>query len=154
MGRAEEGEDLLAAYEERAADVARRVEEERGAVEARILRVYPDGISVYLGDSFPGVVAEDVGLDLAGDGSFAEEYSFEQVGELDAGHLFLWTFGDDDTVRAQNDAALDELRAGPLWENLGAVQAGEVSVGGDWWIGSSVTAAAAVLDDLEAGLLR
>lgn len=153
MGRGGEGEELLAAYEERAADLAARIKEERGAVQTRILRVSPDGLSVYLTDSFPGIVAEDVGLDLAGEGDFAQEYSFEQVGELDADHLFLWTFGADATIRSETDAALEQLRAGPLWENLPVVRAGEVTVGGDWWIGSSVIAAERILDDIEAGLL-
>lgn len=111
------------------------------------VRAYPDSVYVYGADTFAGVVLADAAIDVAvptvGFDGFGAELSLEQVGELTADVLIVWTANEDDPAAVE-----DQLRASPLWDTLPAVQAGRAVFGGQYWIGSGLYAARAVFGDL------
>ncbi|MGG6269525.1 ABC transporter substrate-binding protein [Leptolyngbya sp. AN03gr2] len=126
-----------------------------------VVRVYSDSISLYLRDSFAGVILQDAGLDrpetqnlsaVEGEQRFGNQIqaivSLESVEHADGDIVFIWT--SENTVAADETAQkkLDEVRSSPLWRNLKAVQNHQVHLVPNYWIGSGPLAANAVIDDL------
>lgn len=154
LGREEEADALLAAYDERTADLAGRLQEERGELPTvSVVRFLPGSTRLYQKASFIGTVLEDVGLPRppAQDvDDFALEISAEQIAEADADVIFTTHYGpaDDTTQRS--------LTENPIWHTLGAVQTGDVHPVADdhWMLGIGIGAANLVLDDLERLLLE
>lgn len=126
-----------------------------------VLRIYPDSINIYLKDSFLGTVLDDAGLDrpeqqriAATDASrlfdnpIQRTISLEVLSEVDGDAIFIWT---GQNTEAENQVAqeqLEILQSRPLWNQLGAVQSGQVFQVPSYWIGSGPIAAQAILDDL------
>lgn len=155
LGRGERGEEVMAAYDARVAELQDALDDQLATTEARVLRVSADGLSVYLRDTFPGTVLDDVGLPAPADEAdegFTTELSPERVTDADADALFVWTFGASPELAEAEREALDELLAGPLWQQLDAVRDEHVHLVGDHWIGGGPIGADAILDDLEAAL--
>ena len=156
LNRSEEGQQALAAYDARVAEVRAAIGPALEETEVRILRARSDHLRVMLPDSFAGsVVHGDVGLPPApvpSEGSFAIDLSPELAGQLDADVLFLWTFGATPQAAENEQAGLAALGDNPLWQRLEAVQNGRVYSVGDHWIGGSLIAAHAILDEIEAAL--
>lgn len=162
LDREEKAEAVMTAYQQ-------RVKELHGAIQAEysqpptisVIRIYPDGISLYLRDSFPGTILADVGLprppsqDLSA--TEAEKMaknpiqkliSQELIPEADGDIIFIWT--GENTVEGKQEAQkqLTQLQSDPLWQKLDAVKNGRVYEVPSYWIGSSAIAANLVIDDL------
>jgi len=152
LDRREGAEQLIADYEQRAAEVGARVPGgDPAAVTASVVRFLPGQIRLYGRASFIGTVLDDAGLSRPGSQQVEEtftEVSPEQISLADGDLVFTTTYGDPDATQAA------EVTGGPLWERLDAVARGDVHEVPDdtWMLGIGVTAAHLVLDDLEAAL--
>ncbi|WP_329530018.1 iron-siderophore ABC transporter substrate-binding protein [Streptomyces sp. NBC_01450] len=137
----------LAAYEKRAKALGAELGSHKPTVS--MVRYLPDGvIRLYGNDSFIGTILKDVGIprpknqDIA---DLAAEVSAENIDQADADWIFTGVYGDPkatDKSKAQGN---------PLWKNLKAVKDGHAYDVPDetWYLGLGVTAANAVLDDLQ-----
>jgi iron complex transport system substrate-binding protein len=128
-------------------------------ISVSVVRVAPDYISLYSQDqtsSFLGTILGDAGVaiptqqaeTLAANSAFDGTISLEQLLLADADVLLIWTFATNDEVAANAQTALDDLLASPLWSALSAVENERTYEVGGYWIGSSLHAAHAVIDDL------
>jgi iron complex transport system substrate-binding protein len=148
LGREEEAEELMAAYQERAEEVGEKVDDD---LAVSIVRFVPGEIRLYAQDNFIGTVLEDAGIarpaaqDVA---EFSVTVSPEQIDKATGDVVFVGTYGDP----AETDGPA--VLGGPLWKRIPAVQAGEVHEVDDdiWFLGTGVGAAELVLDELEQKL--
>lgn len=145
----QQAERLIADYEARAAEVGRAVAGgDPGSVEVSVVRFLPGQIRLYTPQSFIGTVLADAGFARPAsqtEGDTFVEASAEQLAGADGDVVFTAVYGDP----ADTDQAA--VTGGPVWQNLGAVQRGDVHEVSDdtWMLGIGVTAAHLVLDDLE-----
>ncbi|MFF2025418.1 ABC transporter substrate-binding protein [Streptomyces sp. NPDC058171] len=141
----------LAAYEEKAADLGRDLGGDKPTVT--MLRYMPGEIRLYARASFIGTVLEDVGIPRPKNQQADElstNVSTERIDDADADWIFTGVYGDP----AKTDRS--EVEDSPLWEGLGAVEAGRAEDVSEetWYLGLGVTAAHEVLDDLRGHLLK
>ncbi|MDQ4021073.1 MAG: iron-siderophore ABC transporter substrate-binding protein [Actinomycetota bacterium] len=147
LGKEAEAEQILADYEERARAVG-RLAGNPAETEVSMVRQMPDSIRLYGKGSFIGTILEDAGFSRPEIQQVDEtkvDISREQISQAEGDLIFYSGFG------PTSQAALDELVAGPLWQNLSAVQNGKsYEVADDlWYLGIGPIAANLVLDDLE-----
>lgn len=150
LGEQPRAEQLLAGYEQRAAEVGDRLAGgDPGSFEVSVVRFLPGQTRAYGQASFVGTVLADAGLARPEQQQVDEtfvEVSPELLSGADGDLLVTTVYGDP----ADTDVAA--VTAGPLWQQLGAVRRGDVLRAPDdtWMLGIGVTAAHLVLDDLEA----
>ncbi len=152
MGEQQQAETLIADYETRAAEVGDAVTGgDPASLEVSVVRFLPGQIRLYTPTSFIGTVLADAGFSRPPsqqEGDTFVEASAEQLADADGDVVFTSVYGDPaDTDRAT-------VTAGPVWQNLEAVQRGDVVEVSDdtWMLGIGVTAANLVLDDIESTL--
>ncbi len=147
LGRSDEADAALAAYDERVEAVGAEI----GAddLSASIVRFLPDETRLYGPETFSGSVLTDVGFDLPT--LNYDEYSMayispEQIGLADTDVVFSTAYGDP--------AATTRDAVTAVWQTLPAVQRGcQFDVeDGEWMIGIGLIGAGIVLDDLESSL--
>lgn len=154
LGRHQEAEELLAGYEARARDIGERLGERRGQLPTiSMLRFLPDETRLYQKASFIGTILDDVGLPRPPSqdvNDFAADISAEQLEMADADIIFTTHYG------PAEDTTKTELTTNPLWDQLTAVQQGDVYQVADdhWMLGIGIGAANLVLDDIESLLLE
>ncbi|MFG1707593.1 ABC transporter substrate-binding protein [Nonomuraea sp. M3C6] len=151
LGKKDQAQQLLTAYETRAKEVGARFSK----IKVSIVRFRPTEIRIYGPDSFSGIVLGDAGIPrpeaqlLTGheDRRFAK-LSQENIADADGDALFYTAFGE---AAAKSQAT---VTGGPLWKNLAAVKAGHAYNVDDeiWMTGIGVTAAGKILDDLDKHL--
>ncbi|AFZ29176.1 periplasmic binding protein [Gloeocapsa sp. PCC 7428] len=160
LGRLDQAQQLMADYEARLAqfksemrlDETLSAEKRLNQIKVSVVRIYPDAIAVYFKDSFCGSILEEAGLsrppaqDREWDGQ--QQLSKERIRDLDADVMFLWTYGYNPEIAQQVNTTLEKLKADPLWSQLKVVQHDKVYEVPSYWIGDSILAANAVLDDL------
>jgi iron complex transport system substrate-binding protein len=150
-GRAEE---IVADWDARAAELRARLE----GTQVALVRPRPDPVYVYGPPSNAGTILAELGLEMlpAPEGSSITadapgaigDISLERISEVgDAEHLFVITYNVD-------DQQLEEYTSNPLWQQLPAVQDGNVHlVEGTAWTNHGPIGADVVLDEIEAALL-
>jgi len=148
LGREQQAESLMAAYEARAVEVGEKVADDR---TVSIVRFVPGEIRLYAQDNFIGTVLEDAGIarpEAQDVPEFSVTASAEQIGLADGDEIFVGTYGD----ASETDGP--KVLGGPLWKRLPAVVAGDVHEVDDdiWFLGTGVGAADLVLDELEETL--
>lgn len=151
LSKGAEGDALMTAYDARTAELREALGESVANTTVRIVRPRNGGLDVYLRTSFPGTILDDVGFARPeGEplGATWETLSLERIPEVDADHIFLWSYNDTERQFLES-----EVLTNPLWERLEAVRRGNVYIVGNHWIGSGVTPADQVLDDLFAYLV-
>ena len=154
LGLDDEADELLAGYDARTADIADRLRADRGELPTiSMVRFLPDETRLYQKASFIGTILEDVGLPRPPSqdvDDFAATISAEQLEQADADIIFTTHYG------AADDTTESELTSNPLWDQLRAVQAGDVHDVPDdhWMLGIGIGAAGLVLDDIEALVLE
>ncbi|PIG94708.1 iron-siderophore ABC transporter substrate-binding protein [Gloeocapsopsis sp. IPPAS B-1203] len=160
LGRVDQAQQLMADYETRLAQFKAEMnidetpsgENRSNQIKVSVVRIYPEAIAIYFKDSFCGSILEDAGLsrppaqDREWDGQ--QQLSKERIRDLDADVMFLWTYGYNAEIAQQVNTTLEKLKADPLWSQLKVVQQGKVYEVPSYWIGDSILAANAVLDDL------
>jgi iron complex transport system substrate-binding protein len=134
-----------------------------GAVEISVISASTYGISLWMPDSPPGSILNDVGLarpaaqSLVGDEAMARygEKQYIQISEerldlADGDAIFYFTYAatDPETAKSESDfiQAFDQK---PIWQSLSAVKAGKAFfVPGYWWRAQTYLLANLVIDDL------
>jgi len=166
VNREAAGEQVMADYRRRLQEFKRRLAAKASASDplpprVSVVRVYPESISLYLRDSFPGTILQDAGLPRppAQNLSAAEaqriannpiqmSISRELLPDADGDVMFLWTGENTAEAKQQAEKKLTELKADPLWRKLEVVQQNKIYRVPGYWIGSGLIAADRVIDDL------
>lgn len=156
LGISADVDALLADYEARVSAFQTSMGDRLDSETISITRIYPEGPSLYLINSWAGAIAQEAGLsrpeyqgnspeevaELFRDNSQAK-ISNEELRLVDADHILIWTLSDDEAIQTR-----DELLASPLWQQLEAVKQGHVYIAGAYWIVDGIFSAHAALDDL------
>jgi len=161
LGKEVRAEDVIAAYEDRAADVGAAINAAADDPVISVMRIAAqDVFRLYQRASFIGVVLDDAGLARPSNqqstdpARFITEVSFEQLAEADAGadRLFYTIFGNEDPADEQANSGRALLESNPLWSTLPTVQAGTATEMSDetWMSAVGLFGAEVVLDDLAA----
>jgi iron complex transport system substrate-binding protein len=160
--RAEKGEEVLTAWEERTSAFAEALGE-KASTEVSMIRFMPDQVRIYL-TGFPGSVLRDAGLtrpaaQVVEDWDASPqlvEISEERIPEMDGDVIFVMVSGEWYGAKTGDvGEVMERWKSTELWKNLGAVKAGQVfEVNEDHWnLGGGLLAANAMLDDLEERFL-
>ncbi|KAM3100361.1 iron-siderophore ABC transporter substrate-binding protein [Phormidesmis sp. 146-35] len=159
LNRSAIAQQIMQAYSDRLQTFRSRLKSARPKIS--VVRMYPDSLSLYLRDSFAGVILNDAGLDRPPSQNLSASeaqaifgndiqaiVSVELIEQADGDILFVWT--SENTAAADETAQkkLIELRSSRLWKGLKAVQNNQVYQVPNYWIGSGPLAANAVIDDL------
>jgi len=142
------GADVVARYEQRVRELNAALPEPRPSIS--IVQMRPDNMRFYQTANFLGVVLRDLGFPR-GEGenvdAFAVDESAEKLGDYVDGEVVILAVVDP----GENDLASETL-GGAVWEQLPAVQAGQVlEVDSAVWIGGvGYGGAFEVLDGLAA----
>lgn len=150
VGKRDQGEALLEEYEQRADDLASRLDNPED-IEVSVVRVLPDGLRLYQNDTFIGGILKDVGLSRPqsqDENDLWLQISRERMELADGDVIFVWSLGEEAATTRKR------LEDDPLWSKLDAVQAGKVYEVPGYWIGRGPIAANKVLDDLSTYLLE
>jgi iron-siderophore transport system substrate-binding protein len=161
LGREARAEEVIGAFEERAATVGAAINAAADDPVVSIVRIASmDAFRIYQRASFIGVVLDDAGLARPANqqsldpARFMVETSYENLTEADAGadRLFYTIFGNEDPTDEQANAGRAMLEGNPVWANLPTVQAGHAREMSDetWMSAVGMFGAHAVLDDLAA----
>ena len=152
-GVPERAEDGFAEYEARIAAIQPRLRD----VEVSFVRLIPGGFQVYLdGPSAyaPFSVLAEAGVkrtafETTEDDTVLLRPDFETLPNLTGDILFYVVGGANDPVA--DNALVEEVTANPIWQQLPAVQAGEVyRLENTHWMGfGGLRSAHAILDDIE-----
>jgi iron complex transport system substrate-binding protein len=159
--REDKGEEILAAYEERADEIEQALQEKGKAdTEVSMVRFMPDQVRIYL-TGFPGSVMRDAGLkrpetqqveDWASSPQLIE-ISEERIPEMDGDVIFVMVSDEwyAQTGGADVDETMSKWTSTDLWQGLSAVQADKVHEVNEshWNLGGGILAANATLEDLE-----
>ncbi|MFD4367045.1 ABC transporter substrate-binding protein [Rhodococcus sp. NPDC058521] len=127
VGRKSQAEDLRKRYEERAADLKKTYAKQLESTKWAMVQGSrsPNNWILTLPQSWGGIVLTDIGvqfIDYPDNGeSTAIEYSFEEMGTLDAADVIV--------VQADNTGAMTApmktVTEQPIWQSLTAVKAGK-----------------------------
>lgn len=139
------------AYEKRAEQLDEKLGDDKPSVT--MLRYMPGMIRLYAKASFIGTILDDVDVPRPENqqiNDLATEISAEKIDDADADWIFTGVYGD--AKKTDRSAA----EGNPLWKKLDAVKNGQAKNVPDetWYLGLGVTAADAVLDDLEGHLAK
>ncbi|MFI7276128.1 ABC transporter substrate-binding protein [Streptomyces sp. NPDC049879] len=156
LGRADEAQAVVDAYDEHVAQVTEALGGAEAAAETEVSMLrFIEGANtrLYGRENFIGSILEDVGLgrpaitDEAPDG-FAVEISPEQVDQADADVIYYTSYGSADA--SGEEAAV----GGPLWDDLTAVQNDRAFPVDDdlWFLGIGYEAADQILTELQESL--
>jgi iron complex transport system substrate-binding protein len=156
VGRTDDGERVIGAYESRVAEI-RAALQDAGHTDTTVslVRFNPGQVRLY--DGYPGAIIRDVGLSLPEaqqevlEGQQIVTFtSRERIPLLDADVMFFWSTDWWDPGKAAETR--NEWTGTELWQSLGVVEAGEVHEVSavSWNLAGGVLAAHRVLDDIEA----
>ncbi|GLY80414.1 ABC transporter substrate-binding protein [Actinoallomurus iriomotensis] len=147
LDRTAQAKAKLAEYDAQAKALGKKLGAKKPTVS--MVRFMPNGvIRLYANASFIGTILKDAGIPRPKDqdiNDLAAEISAENIDQADADYIFTGVYGDPkatDKSKAQGN---------PLWKNLKAVKDGHAFDVPDetWYLGLGVTAADAVLNDLQ-----
>lgn len=147
LNKSDEAEQMLSEFEDQAAQLGERIGTGK---TLSIVRFLPGQIRLYSDRSFSGVILDDMGLTVpepaVGEDTYLE-LSPEEVTTADADYLYVSTYGpQEDTDRAK-------VTAGPLWQKIPVVKAGEAhELNDDLLSGIGIQAAQQILDQFEREL--
>ncbi|RKT83014.1 iron complex transport system substrate-binding protein [Saccharopolyspora antimicrobica] len=152
LGKKAEAQQILDAYQQRAAEIGRQVGDP-GAQRISMLRFIPGDIRLYNKGSFIGTILADAGFSRPANqeaDTTHTKISREQIAQADGDQLFYAAYGD--SAREQMNDVVGSVQ----WTTLGAVRAGKaVEVSDDtWFLGLGPIAANLVLDDLQKHLAQ
>jgi iron complex transport system substrate-binding protein len=161
LGKKEVAKQVMNQYYRRLEEFKQQMGDDLSKLKISVVRVYTDNINLYLRDSFCGIVLQDAGLSRPESQNFTASQAAnlfgnsiqmsignELIQKADGDVIFIWT--GENTSQATQTALkkLEQLKTNPLWQNLKAVQNNKVYLVPDYWIGSGILAANAIIDDL------
>ncbi|MET3683408.1 iron complex transport system substrate-binding protein [Alkalibacillus flavidus] len=158
VGMPEKGQEVLDEYNNRVDQLASDLEE-NGKLDTKvsIVRFMAGDVRIYHKDSFSGIILEEIGLERPEaqdkDDFAAKNVTKERIDEMDGDVIFYFTY---ETGDGEASTVEEEWINDPLWNNLSAVEAGNVHEVSDtiWNTAGGVRAANLMLDDLEQYLLN
>lgn len=147
LNKADEAEQMIAEFEQRAAELGQQLGQGKTLALVRFL---PGEIRLYSDLSFTGTILDDMGLRVpepaVGEDTFLA-LSPEEVTKAEADYMYVSTYGPIE------DTEQETVTAGPLWETIPAVRAGEVhQLNDDLVSGIGIQAAEQILDQFEQDL--
>lgn len=157
LGKTEEAKQLMAQYQQRVQDFRAQMGKSLQQTEISLVRILPQGIGLYLKNSFAGTILDDIGFarpsaqakGVVGEEPFVVVVSKERIQDADGDTIFVWTYGATPDIAQSAQNALQQIQTDPLWLQLNAVQKGNVYVVNDYWhVASTPTQAILVIDDL------
>jgi iron complex transport system substrate-binding protein len=163
LGKTEEAEQLMREYQQQIKDLQKKMGDKVQQTSLSLIRIYPDGLGLYLKNSFAGTILDEIGFSrppsqnkgIVGQLPFQEVISKERIKDADGDAIFIWAFGATSDIAQSAQNALQQIQNDPLWLQLNAVQKGNVYVVKDYWhVASTPTQAMLVVDDLEQYLLE
>ncbi|GAB4372060.1 MAG: iron-siderophore ABC transporter substrate-binding protein [Elainellaceae cyanobacterium] len=162
LGKTEEAEQLMAQYQQQVQNFQAQAGESLKQTEISLVRILPEGIGLYLKNSFAGTILDETGFarspaqnkGVVGEEPFVVVISKERIEDADGDMIFVWTFGATPDIAESAQNALQQLQTDPLWLQLDAVQQGNVYEVNDYWhVASTPTQAMLVINDLRKHLL-
>jgi iron complex transport system substrate-binding protein len=155
--------DMVATYDARTAELQTVLGEDRGEIEVSLLLPTTDTPLIWLQDSAPGHILEDVGLGRpefqvnptieaseSGENWGFVNISLERLDLADGDEIFIFTWASADPDQlAEYQKLLEDFQDNPLWQALEGVRSGNVHVvGGHWVRAQTYLTANLILDDL------
>lgn len=157
LGRSQQAEKAMADYYQRLKEFKAQMGDRLQTTKVSIVYLYAEMITVYTTVGFNGSILKDAGLarpvsqdlDLEatqqkGLSPIQYRISNELFDAADGDVIFMIVTPSDSKIGKTRDRLLSD----PLWSKLKAVQQGKVYEVLDYWIGSGLFAANAVIDDL------
>ena len=153
LGKTVKAEQILADYHARIEDFQAQMGDRLRTTEVSLVRVLQNGLSIYLEDTSCGAIVADAGLprppyQTNPRNSFSMEIGRETYYKADGDVIFVWAFAGNPEVAKEEQSALKQLKADPLWLGLNAVRQDAVYEVSDYWPNMGPIAANLVLDDL------
>ncbi|MBH8553053.1 iron-siderophore ABC transporter substrate-binding protein [Nostocaceae cyanobacterium CENA357] len=161
LGKKEVGQKVMEDYYRRLAEFKQKMGNKLSKLKVSVVRVYPNNINLYLLDSFCGTVLQDAGLSRPESQNFTASEAKKLFGnqiqmsignelieKADGDVIFIWTGENDAKGNQTAQKKLEQLKLSPLWKNLKAVKENKVFFVPNYWIGSGILAANAIIDDL------
>jgi len=143
LGRQDEADELMAAYDRRAAEIADDLADD---ATISLVRFVPGETRLYSEKSFSGVITNDVGAKVPEPARGADtfiELSQEKLGLADGDYILTSTYG------AADDTERSDITGSGLWTGLAAVEDGRTAqVDDDLITGIGIQAANGFLDVL------
>ncbi|MEM7061916.1 MAG: iron-siderophore ABC transporter substrate-binding protein [Cyanobacteria bacterium P01_B01_bin.77] len=157
MGKEAEAARLKAEYEARLQ--AFRSQLDTSQIQVSVASFTNEQISAFSKETFIGTVLEAAGLSRPpkqmedGDTPMIPT-SLELLNEIDGDVLFVMKPQSQTDIAADVRAALEKIKANPLWNKLNVVQANQVYEVDAYWFGMGYIAANLVLDDLTKYIVK
>jgi iron complex transport system substrate-binding protein len=154
LNKVDAGNQIATAYAERATALGGELNAAVPDLTVSVIRFRADDVRLYFNTSFIGTVLIDLNLARPAsqdrDDERFEAISMERIKDVDASVIFITSYGDPSATD------LDQYINDPLWQQLSAVQNGQVYWVNDetWMVGIGYLAAGLVLDDIEGFLLK
>ncbi|AMA10799.1 ABC transporter substrate-binding protein [Picosynechococcus sp. PCC 73109] len=153
LNREAEAQTLLEQWDQRVANLKEQLGDQPPTVS--LVRFMPGTARIYYEQSFPGQIVAEVGLrrpEVQQKNDFAAEIGLESIQDLEADHLFYFTFNETEN---RGEDTQNQWQDHPLWQNLAVVENGNVYQvnDGEWTSSSGILAAHQVLNDLAKHIL-
>jgi iron complex transport system substrate-binding protein len=150
LGKSDRAQQLMADYRARLEQFKAQMGDRLSQIEVSVIRLNPEGVSLYTIDGFVSSILQDAGLRYP---PVQAQYAsgtvpLERIRDIDASVIFVWAYNTSAAIAQQTQAVLEKLKADPLWQQLKAVQQNKVYEVPGYWIGDSILEAEAVVDDL------
>ncbi|QOR66121.1 ABC transporter substrate-binding protein [Cytobacillus suaedae] len=155
LNKEEEGTKVISDFDARIDAIKSKADLE---TEISVVRFMADHTRIYYTDTFSGVIFDQIGFKRPANleklfsddpaNLFMRKVGKEGIPEMDGDIIFYFTYEPGDGKATTNET---EMINDPLWQNLSAVQAGNVHKVDDaiWNTAGGVLAANLLLDDLE-----
>jgi iron complex transport system substrate-binding protein len=146
LGEETKADEVLSAYETRAAALGKAINEKAGDPEISVVRFVDGPTRLYAKGSFSGIILSDMGLARPQDQNvdeFTVEISEEQIRMADGDHIFVAAYSGGVTTK-------EAFLRNPLWGQLAGVRAGNVHDADDaiWMTSVNLHGAHMVMDDM------
>lgn len=152
LGKEDKAEAVWAGYEQHISEIKKSLDAQLKDPKVTAIYAYGDGMTIDAENSFVGSIFTDLGLrqpDYATTEDGTISLSEELIPTIDADFLFVSVYN------LESEKILAEWEQKPLWNQLQAVQAGQVYVvDANVWRGGNPIAADLVLDDLFTYLVK
>jgi len=151
LGKTEKAEQVWAHYEQRIRELRAALGnhyQDYQDIKVSFVHLCCGSIGLDVKNSFSGMILDDIGLSHPPAQNVVSDYGIVRVSEeflvnIDGDIIFIATSEDG------AEEILEQIKRKPLWNNLKAVQRGQVySVNYPTWRGGNPLAADAVIDDL------
>lgn len=146
LGEEAKADEVLTAYETRAAKLGAAINEKAGNPVISVVRFVDGPTRLYAKGSFSGIILADMGLarpETQNVEEFTVEISEEQIRMADGDHIFVAAF-------SGGAATKEAFERNPLWAQLEGVQGGNVHDVDDaiWMTSVSLFGADLIMDDM------